>query len=145
MLKQCPQGSFFLCSSYTLRTLITFFLLPWGQQKQPQMSLAYVVFILHDIKGKSILLKRSFGKVLKRLNLAYLGSSLSCTVARGGILWPGGECLKSPFPESPGMRRSAFPKERDAEQTLVYVHFIRIRIAYGKNLIHNAYYFLTQR
>lgn len=50
------------------------------------MSLAYIIFILHDIKEKSTFLKIAFAKVLKSLNLACLVPTLSLTVVRGGIL-----------------------------------------------------------
>lgn len=121
------------------------FILPWGQQKQPQVSQAYIILITLDgVKEKSVFLKDPLEKSWKA-RLPYLGLILSLTVVRGGVLWPGGESMKSPFTESSGMRRSGFPRERDAEQTSVYVHLVRIRIAYSKNLIHSASYSLTQK
>lgn len=71
MLKQRRQGSFFLCSSYTLCRFITFFLPPMGSAKT-----ATIVSSLHhpDTKGRKYLsqqiLWKSAEKALPNLGLA---------------------------------------------------------------------------
>lgn len=139
MLQQCHRGSFFPLFFFSLHAYFH------GVSKNSHKCVQLISSLYLMISKKRVSFSKVLWKSPEKVHLPYLGPSLSLTEVRGGVLWPGRECMRLPFTESPGMRRSGFPEERDAEQTLVYVHLIRIRIAYSKNLIHNASYFLTRR
>ena len=92
------------------------------------------------LKEESIFLKRSW----KDFSWPILGRACASLQPGEEYYDQEGSGMRSSFTEPPGMRRSGSSTGENAKQTLVYVHFSRIRLANSKKLTYNVSFFLTQ-